>query len=277
MTDKNVNINISSATQDVELNIDVKSDTVDVEAKFERIEQSVGKTKDKINELNQSTGELFKTLESSSDKAVKAILTGTENWHQAMLNVIGNLEIKFAQMALNGVLEFAASQARKLVIAETTNSAIADNEKATSEAGAASHAMQILKQIKSDAAATYAGVYAFMSPVLGPAAAIPAGISAGAVAAMEGLVSLDVGAWNLGSDTVAQLHQGEMVVPKTFAEGLRDGGGIGGGGGDNYTININAIDTQTGAQFIKNNASGIAAAISSQVRNFNGNVPAWKG
>jgi protein involved in ribonucleotide reduction len=73
---------------------------------------------------------------------------------------------------------------------------------------------------------------------------------------------------------IAQLHQGEMVVPQNFAQGLRDGSGL--GGGDNYTININAIDTQTGVQFLKNNASQIAGIISSQVRNFNSKIPAWK-
>jgi hypothetical protein len=134
----------------------------------------------------------------------------------------------------------------------------------------------MLKQIESDAAATYAGVYAFFSPVLGPAAAIPAGISAGAVSAMEGLVSLDVGAWNIPSDMPAYLHAGEMVVPQNFAAGLRGDGGIGGGGGDSYTININAIDTQTGTQFLKNNAGAIAAMLSAQARNFNRNLPTWK-
>lgn len=52
--------------------------------------------------------------------------------------------------------------------------------------------------------------------------------------------------------------------------------GSGGMGGDNYTININAIDTQTGAQFLKNNASVIASSISTQGRNINRNLPVWK-
>lgn len=132
----------------------------------------------------------------------------------------------------------------------------------------------MIKQIESDAAATYAGGYAYMLPLLGPAAAIPAGISAGAVAAMEGLVSLDVGAWSVPQNMPAYLHAGEMVVPQNFASGLREGTGF--GGGDNYTINISAIDTQTGAQFLKNNAAVIAQTLSQQARNFNRNVPVWK-
>ncbi|MEI7669247.1 MAG: hypothetical protein WCJ33_04110 [Pseudomonadota bacterium] len=243
------------------------------------------------NKISNTTignlGKLFDSFQSSSDKAIKNILLGTQNWHQATSTIIADLEIKFAQMLVRNLTSSIAARGKDLFDAvssdqikissnQAKNAAIKAGDQETSDAGIAAHAAQIIKQIKSDAAATYAGVYAFMSPVLGPAAAIPAGISAASVAAMEGLISLDVGAWNLNSDTVAQLHQGEMVVPKTFAQGLRENGGVTSGAGDNYTININAIDTQTGAQFIKNNASHIASAIAGQARNFNSNVPSWK-
>ena len=58
-----------------------------------------------------------------------------------------------------------------------------------------------------------------------------------------------------------------MVVPQTFVQGILDGNF--GGGGSNYTIKINAIDTQTGAQFLKNNAGVIAQTFAAQVRNGN--------
>jgi hypothetical protein len=81
-----------------------------------------------------------------------------------------------------------------------------------------------------------------MAPVTCPAAAAPADASEGSVLAMAPQDSLAVGAWNLNSD----------VVPQTFVQGIL--GGSFGGGSSNYTINIDAIDTQTGAQFLKNNA-----------------------
>ncbi len=268
------------------LSIQVDTDVSGVNSGFKAVNDSIDALKQKSIEATQPTSQLFKTLESASDSAVKGILRGTETWHAAMLNVISDMEIKIAQLAVNDLLTMAKNQAQKLLIAESTdtsivasntakNAAISASDATAANTSIASHAAQIISQIKSDAAATYAGVFAFMSPVMGPAAAIPAGVAAGTVAASEGLVSLDVGAWNLGSDMVAQLHQGEMVVPQTFAQGLRDGGGAG-GGGDNYTINISAIDTQTGTQFLKNNASYIASALSSQVRNFNSKVPTWK-
>jgi hypothetical protein len=84
-----------------------------------------------------------------------------------------------------------------------------------------------------------------------------------------------VGAWNVPQNMPAFLHAGEMVVPADFASGLRSGGSIG-SCGDMYTINVNAIDTQTGAQFLKNNAAIIASTLSSQARNFNKSIPSWK-
>ncbi|HEX3747591.1 MAG TPA: hypothetical protein VHW09_26835 [Bryobacteraceae bacterium] len=90
------------------------------------------------------------------------------------------------------------------------------------------------------------------------------------------LPSFAVGNWNVQSDMVAQIHAGEMIVPAAQAAQIRNGAGFGGSasygggsGGGNYTININAIDTQTGAQFLKANASVIAQTLSGQVRNFN--------
>ena len=44
-----------------------------------------------------------------------------------------------------------------------------------------------------------------------------------AAIAAEPLPSYAVGAVDIDRDQIAQLHQGELVVPKTFAEGIRDG------------------------------------------------------
>jgi hypothetical protein len=92
---------------------------------------------------------------------------------------------------------------------------------------------------------------------------------------------MDVGSWQVPSDGMAFLHANEMVVPAQQASAIRAGGTLGGSGGtasgSAVTININAIDTQTGASFLKNNASTIAQVIAGQSRNFNSNVPGWRG
>lgn len=57
------------------------------------------------------------------------------------------------------------------------------------------------------------------------------------------LPSFAVGAWNLPTDMIAQVHKGEMIIPEDIAERLRGGRGFGGGetvvrGGGGQVINV---------------------------------------
>jgi len=99
-----------------------------------------------------------------------------------------------------------------------------------------------------------------------------------ALIASKAIPGFAVGSWSVPSDMTANIHAGEMIIPAGPAAAIRAGtaalggnGGSGAGAG-NFTININAIDTQTGAQFLKNNASVIANTLSGQMRNFNPNM-----
>jgi hypothetical protein len=100
----------------------------------------------------------------------------------------------------------------------------------------------ILKSIAASASETFAGIFGFLSPVMGPAAAAPAAAGQATVmAAASSVPSFAVGAWGLPSDMIAQVHQGEMIVPAFQSGQFRNaiaalqGGGAsqgGGGGGD---------------------------------------------
>jgi len=131
------------------------------------------------------------------------------------------------------------------------------------------------KSVMSSAAQAFSGTYASVSqiPVIGrimaPAAA---GAAYAVVAAYEGVASLDVGAWNVPSDMPAQIRRGEMVVPRTFAEGMRqnasgasDGGG---GGGDTHNWNIKANDAHSFKQMVSSpaNRSSLAKAMRQHFR-----------
>jgi hypothetical protein len=85
--------------------------------------------------------------------------------------------------------------------------------------------------------ASAAGASVAAIPVVGWAMA--PGVAAttyGELSGFASMAALAVGAWNLPRDMPANLHAGEMVIPQTFAEGMRRGGGIGGG---NTTQNLN--------------------------------------
>jgi hypothetical protein len=119
-------------------------------------------------------------------------------------------------------------------------------------------ALTALAEIKTAAAVAFANAYASECavPVIGPGLApeVAAAASAAVMASAASLPGLAVGAWDVPQDMVAQIHQGEMVVPATFAQGMRSsaagGGGGGGGGSVALNVSINAIDTQSGAAFL---------------------------
>ena len=79
-----------------------------------------------------------------------------------------------------------------------------------------------LKSVISSAAQAFAGTFAFLAPPMGPAAAGPAAASQAAVMAVAGSAGLAVGTWGLPGDTVAKLHEGEMVVPAFQSDQFRN-------------------------------------------------------
>ena len=70
------------------------------------------------------------------------------------------------------------------------------------------------------------------------------------------LPGFDVGSWSVPNDMIAQVHQGEMIVPNSFADVARSMfSGGGGGGGSSLSINGPMIGTQ---QFLYQMTSQIA-------------------
>jgi len=123
----------------------------------------------------------------------------------------------------------------------------------------------VIKSIMASAAETFAGIFGFLSPVMGPAAAGPAGAGMATVAAVASAVpALDVGTPWVASDGLAMIHKGEAVVPASV-NGAWQNGGL--GGGDTHVhFGINAIDAQNGAAFLKNNMGMLAKMLASHLR-----------
>lgn len=127
------------------------------------------------------------------------------------------------------------------------NAATASAAAAGKAASAASGGAQVL----ADAAKAFSGTYASVSqiPVVGWLLAPPAAAAAyAAVAAYEGLASLDVGTNYVPRDMLAQIHEGEAVVPKAYNPAASGGAGAGGAlGGDTHNYGggntINVSDT----------------------------------
>ncbi|MDE2137023.1 MAG: hypothetical protein KGJ68_06265, partial [Gammaproteobacteria bacterium] len=112
--------------------------------------------------------------------------------------------------------------------------------------------------VLADAAKAFSGTYASVSsiPVVGwVLAPFAASAAYAAVAAYEGLASLDTGTMNVPSDMTARIHKGEAVLPVPFAQGLRQslaGGSAGGAAGSPAPVNITLPGRTSGNMFTAN-------------------------
>ena len=180
-----------------------------------------------------------KTINSAFDSQVNGLLRGTTSWGQALKNVLASLTEDIIKFFLNWGLQAVENQAKQIALQAS---------------GVAAQKAMNASAITSDAGKAAAGAYSavagipLIGPVLAPAAA------AVAFGAVEAFGSYDIGSWSLPGDTLAQVHQGEMIVPaqatpwaqSLMANAANGGGGGGGGGGYNHYGDIisNAADAR---------------------------------
>jgi hypothetical protein len=136
----------------------------------------------------------------------------------------------------------------------------------------ASLAQSAISSINNSALTSFAGVFANLSPTLGPGAAVPAASAQATVAAAASSIASAAGGWQVPEDTLAYVHKDEKILPAKYSQGLdtmveNANNGAGAGGGDTH-FHINAIDSQSAAAFIKNNMGQIVSGLKQQQRNF---------
>lgn len=197
-------------------------------------------------QLTQTEAKQWTTLGASMRSSIIGALNGMlfqgQTFGQGMLSIAGGVLQAFATMGENMLADWIETQIAQLF----------ETEVIQSSKGAA--------QVASNAAVAASGAYAATAaiPYIGPAIAPAAAATAYAGAMSWGaLVGLDVGAWDIPKAQPFMLHPGEMVIPKPFAEAIRSGNGS----GAQTQIIIQAIDTQTGAEFLDRNAARIARKI----------------
>lgn len=227
----------------------------------------------------------FDQIGGSVSSAIMGMIQGHERLRQAAQRVLLGILQDFIQARIRMVADWAAGVATQVAatqlgetaktMAVTTGvAARTAAETGGAAASLAASAAGMIQQIVADARAAFAGVFAFLAPVLGPAAAGPAAAAMGAV---TGMASFATGSWQLPSDMVAQIHQGEMIVPAAqtpWAQGVMShAAGAGSSGGDthyhthtwNNTIN-GATDPKAVVKAIKDNAKGVMSALNDGLR-----------
>ncbi len=223
----------------------------------------------------------FDQIASSAATQIGQLIRGQETLRQAVANVLFSIVESFIQARLKAVADWAAG-----VVAETaatsageaakTGAVVAGTaartgaQEAATTAGAAMTLASIGRGIIASAAETFAGIFGFLSPLMGPAAVGPAAAGQATVmAAASALPSFAAGAWSLPSDMIAQVHKGEMIIPAAAAAGLRE---MSGGGGSVHVhhqthFHVSAMDSGDVKRFFSRNSRAILGAINDGVKN----------
>ena len=99
------------------------------------------------------------------------------------------------------------------------------------------------KNQSTDAVGVFSNVFNYLSPELGPFAAAPAAAASAAVLALS--LPSAAGGMIVPNDTLAMVHQNEMVLPARYTGGLtkmidQANGGAGGGATNHFHVNVAA-------------------------------------
>jgi hypothetical protein len=105
---------------------------------------------------------------------LRGLLEGTTSWHKAMTKMLEDLTIKFIEMVEQMVVKWLAAEIAQTTATTTGAAARAAAEQTASSSGILDNVASAMRAIMTDAAQAFAGVFAFLAPTMGPAAAGPA-------------------------------------------------------------------------------------------------------
>lgn len=240
------------------------------------------------------------------DKGLQAMMDGTLTWRGAMNAIFADMGAFFVQKMVSEPLKhYMASLARRLLLkmgviktevaaesagqAAQTGATVVGEATRTSATAAGGllriglKAMEAIKGVMLSAWEAMAGAWAAMVqiPIVGPiiAPVVAAGTFAG-VAALAGKIKSASGGYDIpaGVNPVTQLHEEEMVLPKPYANVIRDMASAGvpatggsdamGGTVEQNQFNISALDAKSLKKLLRQNPGAVAAGLKAYGRNF---------
>ncbi len=205
----------------------------------------------------------FEQIGSSVSSSIMGMITSHQSLKQSAIKIFDQILSMFIQTQVRMVANWLAGQLAQTMATTTSQTAqtaavtagVAARTGAESAGSAASSAATIgsvLHSIMASAGETFAGIFGFLAPVMGPAAAGPAAAGEATVLSVAtGMASFASGAWSLPSDMIARVHQGEMIVPAgpaaTFRSMINGNSGVAGTVHVHHATNFNvaAMDSQS--------------------------------
>jgi hypothetical protein len=200
----------------------------------------------------------FEGVGSSAGSAITGMITREQTLRQATQSVATSMLSSFVQAQTKRAADFAAGIATEVAMhlagesAKTAGTVAGETARTgAKEAGAVTDMATVfagvLKSVSASAIETFAGVFGFLSPVMGPAAAGPAAAAEGVVmAAGSALPSFDVGAWRVNRTGLAVVHQNEFIPPAGASDFARAAFASALGGQSGVAPNITVNFTHNG-------------------------------
>src|SRR5574337_42412 len=216
------------------------------------------------------------TIARAFNSQLRGLLSGTESWGAAFKSILGDLAMRFIEWTESTVLHHIAAEAAKTAATTTGVAARTGAEQSGAAASMGAQAAAMIRSILSSAAETFAGVFGFLSPLMGPLAIGPAAAAQATVAGMAGAVaSADIGMWNAPKDMLTLIHHNELIMPAAEAAAFRtmlgenaSSGGAGGAVHIHPTTNfhVSALDSGSVSQWMKSNSPAMLRAVDEAVR-----------
>ena len=285
---------------DNQINVTITADTTDLAGKMPEAANSIENfskdgagSVDTLNEVLQKAAalsqkqwqQIMAPINRAFDESVDGVLRGTQTISEAVAKLGQNLALSVVNHGIDNIIDAIPMMVTQWLAGDTamTGATIAGNSQRTasnqaaSTAGAAAEGEANQQSIFGNAWAAAAAVYnnvaqiPYVGWVLAPAAAAAA---ATAVIGFGANIPSAAGGWVVPSDTLAMVHENEMILPAKYTSMFNgmaaNGAASSGGGGDTHIhFNVSAIDQNSVSQFFMSNGKHIANAVNRQVRNGN--------
>jgi len=216
-----------------------------------------------IAQQQQMWNSALGTIETAFNSQLRGLLAGTTSWSQAFKHILGDVIIKFIEMCEQMVVKWVAAELAQTTATTSGAAARAAAQQTAAGSGILANAANAMQAIMTDAAQAFAGVFAFLAPVMGPAAAGPA---AAAQATVSAAAIFDVGTDYVVRGGLALIHPGETIIPPARGSGPYSGAGLGAQVHAPVSISVSALDSQSVARFFNDNSKHMLRAINDAVR-----------
>ena len=203
------------------------------------------------------------TVTGAFNSQLRGLLEGTTTWHKAMIKMLEDLTIKFIEMVEQMVVKWVAGELAQTTATTTGAATRAAADQTASSAGILTNAANAVQAIMTDAAQAFAGVFAFLAPTMGPAAAGPA---AAAQATVSAAAIFDVGTDYIVRGGLALIHPGETIIPAARGSGPYTGAKMSPQIHAPVSISVSALDSQSVARFFNDNSKHMLRAINDAVK-----------